>query len=218
VNYGIKTCGSAAGVIPSIERESETAMPRLFTALRLPPEISLRLEDLRGGLSGARWIDPENYHITLNFFGNVDRHTANDLDAALASIDRAEFELTIDRLDVFGNSKPHALFAAISPTPALMELQAEISWIAKRLSIQPDKRKFIPHVTLARLNGTSAFEAAKYLALRGGHTSAPFDVSEFQLLSSKASMGGCPYITERHYPFRSYEGLWDIAAEARHWS
>lgn len=188
-------------------------MPRLFCALRLPSSVSMQLSLLRGGLNGARWIDPENYHLTLNFFGSVDRHRAGDLDAALSSIDRHDLELSIDRLDVFGNAKPHALFAAVTPDNALMELQGEISRIAKRLRIAPDKRKFIPHVTLARLSGTTPADAARYLTVKGGYTCAPFDVREFQLLSSKASVGGGPYVTERRYSLRSWDDVWDMRDE-----
>ncbi len=39
-------------------------MPRLFVALEIPREAALSLSLLRGGLSGARWIDVENYHLT----------------------------------------------------------------------------------------------------------------------------------------------------------
>ena len=47
-------------------------MPRLFTALEIPPDIADRLSSLRGGLSNARWITPENYHVTLRFIGDID--------------------------------------------------------------------------------------------------------------------------------------------------
>ena len=47
-------------------------MPRLFTGLEIPSDVGLSLSMLRGGLPGARWIDPENYHVTLRFIGDVD--------------------------------------------------------------------------------------------------------------------------------------------------
>ena len=39
-------------------------MPRLFTGLEIPAAIGRAL-GLRGGLPGARWVEPENYHITF---------------------------------------------------------------------------------------------------------------------------------------------------------
>jgi 2'-5' RNA ligase len=53
-------------------------MPRLFTGIEVPAQVSLLLSLKRGGLPGARWIDPENYHITLRFIGDVDRAVAGE--------------------------------------------------------------------------------------------------------------------------------------------
>ena len=188
-------------------------MPRLFTALRLPPSIAMQLSLLKGGLNGARWIDTENYHVTLAFFGDVDRHVANDMALALGGIDRYAFELRIDRLDAFGNGKPRALYARIEPVPALMELQAEIERLARRHGVPPDRRKFLPHVTLARLKGTAPHEVAHFIHSRGGYTSPQFAVDGFELLSSKASIGGGPYITEEHYALSDFGEDEDEALE-----
>ena len=54
-------------------------MPRLFTGIEIPPEITLALSQFRGGLPGARWVDPENYHITLRFIGDIDDRMARDV-------------------------------------------------------------------------------------------------------------------------------------------
>lgn len=180
-------------------------MPRLFTAIELPASVSLQLSLLRGGLTGARWIDPENYHITLRFFGDIDRHKAHDLSLALSASGRSAFDLEISRLDVFGNAKPHALIASIKPSQALREIASEHERIAQRLHLRPDSRKFTPHITLARLKGASPRALADYLAARGGYSSLPFTVREFQLLSSKASIGGGPYITEEAYDLEDHE-------------
>jgi 2'-5' RNA ligase len=190
-------------------------MPRLFCALRIPAGLSLDLSQLCGGLSGAKWIDRENYHITLQFFGDVDRHHANDLAVALSGIRRHAFELEIDRLDAFGHSKPHTVYASIKANPTLNELQGEIVAIGRRLGLTQDKRKFAPHVTIARLRGTSPIEAAGYLALKGGFNSRPFPVNAFDLMSSKASIGGGPYITEQRYDLADYdETAWDLKSAA----
>lgn len=175
-------------------------MPRLFCALKIPANLKMQLSLIKGGLNGARWIEPENYHITLRFFGDVNRHIAEDLSIALSGIDRNTFDLEIDRLDVFGNAKPHSLHASIRPIPALLELQGEIERIARRLGLEADRRKFSPHITLARLRGTSQSELAVFIARQGGFFSPPFAVDGFDLLSSKDSIGGGPYITEAGYP------------------
>ncbi|MGB7287202.1 MAG: RNA 2',3'-cyclic phosphodiesterase [Salaquimonas sp.] len=180
-------------------------MPRLFCALKIPSALRLQLSEIKGGLSGARWIEPENYHITLRFFGDINRHIANDLALALSGIDRDAFDLEIDRLDAFGNAKPHSLYAHVMSEQSLLDLQSEIEWIAKRLGLQPDRRKFSPHITLARLRDTTPLEVAGFIAARGGFHSAKFEIGEIQLLSSKDSIGGGPYVTEARYALRTYE-------------
>src|SRR5438105_15846002 len=100
-------------------------MPRLFTALEIPAEIGQSLAMLRGGLPGARWVDPENYHLTLRFIGDVDDRLAHEVASMLGMVRRTTFELRFDRLLSFGGRKPRAVVAAVAPTPALMELQAE---------------------------------------------------------------------------------------------
>jgi 2'-5' RNA ligase len=175
-------------------------VPRLFTALEIPAPIAFSLSLLRGGLPGARWIDPENYHITLRFIGDIDQRTAMEVARALERIDRPAFGLSLDGLDAFGGRKPQAVVACVRAAPALKELQAEQERIVQRIGLDPEKRRFRPHVTLARLRTASEPDVAAYLALRGDFRTAPFPVGRFVLLSSRASKGGGPYLMEEAYP------------------
>jgi 2'-5' RNA ligase len=85
----------------------------------------------------------------------------------------------------------------------LNELNAELEWLGRRLGIKCDKRKFTPHITLARLKGTTPLELAGFIGARGGFYSEPFNLREFELMSSKDSIGGGPYVTEAHYPLKA---------------
>ena len=136
----------------------------------------------------------------------------------LGGIDRHAFTLPVDRLDVIGNDKPRALFAHVEPDPALMDLQGEIERIATRHGVPRDRRKFVPHVTLARLKGTAPHEVARFIHSRGGYHSAEFEVEGFDLLSSKASIGGGPYLTEARYRLESFEGLYDESDLEGEWA
>ncbi|MFJ5488767.1 RNA 2',3'-cyclic phosphodiesterase, partial [Hansschlegelia beijingensis] len=100
-------------------------MPRLFTALEVPDEVGAALSSYRGGLSGARWLDAENYHVTLRFLGDVDEDTAQEAAYLLGQVRRAPFMVTLEGLDAFGGSRPRALIARVTPSPAIVELQAE---------------------------------------------------------------------------------------------
>jgi 2'-5' RNA ligase len=175
-------------------------MPRLFTGLEIPPAIVQSLATLRGGLPGARWIDPENYHLTLRFIGDVDAAVAREVAFMLGRVRRTGFELRFDGLSAFGGRRPRAVIATLATTPALLDLQAEHERLMQRVGLEPDGRKFTPHVTLARLRDSTSQHVAEYLSARGQFRTPPFDVSRFVLFSSRASVGGGPYVVEAEYP------------------
>ena len=78
---------------------------------------------------------------------------------------------------------------------------AMIAIIRTRIGLEPEGRKYTPHVTLARLRDASSFAVADYLAARGYFRIAAFRVSQFVLFSSRASVGGGPYVIEDSYAF-----------------
>jgi len=183
-------------------------MPRLFTGLEIPPPVAQSLAMLRGGLPGARWIDPENYHLTLRFIGDIDDALAREIAGLLGRVRRMRFELRLDGLSSFGGRKPRAVVAAAAPAAPLMELQAEHERLLQRLGLDPEGRKYIPHVTLARLRDSSSLQVAEYLTARAHFRSASFEVSRFVLFSSRSSVGGGPYVVEAAYPFAAAEARW----------
>jgi RNA 2',3'-cyclic 3'-phosphodiesterase len=178
-------------------------MPRLFTALEIPSQVAQSLAMMRGGLWGARWIDPENYHLTLRFIGDIDDALAHEIAGMLGRVRRTAFEMRLDGLTSFGGRKPRAVVAAAAQNAPLMELQAEQERLLQRLGLEPEGRKYTPHVTLARLRDSSSHQVAEYLSARGHYRSASFEVSRFVLFSSRASVGGGPYVVEAEYPLGS---------------
>ncbi len=181
-------------------------MPRLFTALEIPRDAAMSLSLLRGGLPGARWIDLENYHLTLRFIGDVEGHTADEIANALDRVRRPAFELQLSGVGQFGGKKPHAIWAGAQPSADLIALQSEIERICQRLRLPADPRKFTPHVTLARLKNVSPESVAHYLSARGNFSAAPFRVGRFVLMSSKESVGGGPYVVEEVWPLTGKAG------------
>jgi len=185
-------------------------MPRLFTALEIPRDAALSLSLLRGGLPGARWIDVENYHLTLRFIGDVEGHVADEIANALDRVRRPEFMLNLSGVDAFGSKKPHSIYAGVSLSPELNALQGEIERICKRLGMAADPRKFVPHVTLARLRNPRIDDVVHYLSSRGNFSTLPFKVGRFVLMSSRDSVGGGPYIVEEAWPL--------MAVSRQNWS
>ena len=174
-------------------------MPRLFAALEIPDEVGRGLASLRGGIPGARWIDPENYHVTLRFIGDIDDVSAREIAYELARVRRKPFEVVLRGLVPFGGKKPRAIVAQVEPSRPLVELQAELERLTRRIGLEPDGRKFTPHVTLARLRDTSSQAVADYFSAWGFFPTRTFMASRFVLYSSRASTGGGPYIVEDAY-------------------
>jgi 2'-5' RNA ligase len=176
-------------------------MPRLFTGVEIPPDIGQALGMLRGGLPGARWITPDNYHLTLRFIGDVDEVTAQEVALALSRVRRVPFELHMEGLTSFGGRRPRAVVANVAPAQALLDVQAEQERLMQRIGLEPEGRKYTPHVTLARLRDSTSLDVADYLSARGYFRTAAFPVSRFVLFSARDSVGGGPYVVEAGYPF-----------------
>ena len=175
-------------------------MPRLFTGFEIPSTLGFELSLKRGGLNGARWIEPADYHVTLRFIGDVDHAMARDIDGLLTEMQSAPIDITLDGLTSFGGDKPRILAARVRPTSALSDFQADQERLMRRLGLPPETRKYTPHVTLARLRGTSAAELARHMEQSGLFLTRSFVAQRFALFSAKDSVGGGPYVVEATYP------------------
>ena len=125
---------------------------RLFAGLRLSHEAVQRLTDLRLRLAhptdGLRWSAPDQWHITLKFFGDVEARQAEILVTALQGIRQPRLELSVEELGLLGAKG--ILFAAVSPTPELLQLQQRVEQYAAVGEALPESHPFRPHITLAR--------------------------------------------------------------------
>ncbi|KQP76704.1 2'-5' RNA ligase [Methylobacterium sp. Leaf111] len=178
-------------------------MPRLFTGLEVPPDLAQALALKRGALRGSRWIEPSDYHITLRFLGDVEIDLAEALHERLIEArPRSPFPVTLDGMASFGGDRPRAILATVLPTPELLDLQAEQERLARQAGAEPERRKFTPHVTLARLRREAGAEdVAAYLGERGLFTPLTFTAERVTLFSARESKGGGPYVVEAAYPF-----------------
>lgn len=179
-------------------------MLRLFAGLELPEQHRLRLSFLRGPLPGAKWVEPEDLHITLRFAGDIDNRQASEFADFLAGIEVAPFEVRIAELGVFGGREPRVLWAGVDGGEPLTLLQRATERAARSAGLAPESQTFKPHVTLARLRGTSAAETARFLSAHPLRDLPPFRVERFVLFSSKPKVGGGPYVVEDAYPLGGY--------------
>jgi 2'-5' RNA ligase len=102
-------------------------MIRLFVGVELPPSVTDQLHGLRGGVPGARWVEPENIHLTLRFIGNVEDTVFADVDDALGRVNGPAFDLEINGAGEFSRGRrPVMIWAGIAPNPTLLDLQRRI--------------------------------------------------------------------------------------------
>jgi 2'-5' RNA ligase len=175
-------------------------MHRLFVAIRPPEAIRERLLDLMEGVKGARWQDEDQLHLTLRFIGEVDRHQADDIAAALGTIRHPAFAIALSGIGSFDRrGQPVTLWAGVSPHEPLKTLHKKVDQALQRAGIEPDHRAYLPHITLARLN-RAAGPIAPLLEGAGGLASRPFAVDSFRLYESRLSAQGATYTVVERYP------------------
>lgn len=175
-------------------------MPRLFVGLELPEMVRMRLGLVRGPLPGAKWIEPDDLHLTLRFVGDVDNPQADELVGFLDGIEVAPFEIMIREVGAFGGRDPRVVWAGVEAGPELDALQRAVERACRSAGVAPEPRSFKAHITLARLKGASPDVVARFLGSRGSLAIGPITVDRFLLYSSRPRVGGGPYVVENEFP------------------
>ena len=173
---------------------------RLFVALDLPFELRQRLADLSVGLQGARWVPPENFHITLRFIGEMPSHKAEEIDLALAGLRARGFELTMAGVGTLEKGgRVSALWAGVERNPALEHLQGKIETALERAGLPRERRRFAPHVTLARLDNAAEPRLAAWVQAHNLFRCKPVRMEHFTLFSSRLGKEQSVYTAEVEY-------------------
>jgi RNA 2',3'-cyclic 3'-phosphodiesterase len=175
-------------------------MLRLFVGIGFPPELKLRLSLLNSGISGARWVDPGNFHLTLRFIGETDEAVAADIDDALRRLRARRFTLQLAGTGVFGADKPRSLWVGVERSTELVALRDKIEQALVRVGLPPETRKFAPHVTLARLYKPALDKLSGFLAAHARFCADPLPVDGFSLIASFQTKAGSIYEDQADYP------------------
>ena len=174
---------------------------RLFAALSLPAPVLMGLARLCSGLPGARWVAPENMHVTVRFIGEVDGAGADDVHMALRAVRGQPFPLALGGLGSFQSGKRlRQLWAGVEDQPALIRLRDDVENALVRSGLEPERRKYTPHVTLARFNKNPKNKLGPYLEANGAFSAEPFPVTAFVLMRSYLGHGGAHYEVMADYP------------------
>jgi 2'-5' RNA ligase len=177
-------------------------MPRLFTGLEVPQDVAFELNLLQGGVWGARWVEPQDYHITLRFIGDIDERLAREIRMSLDNIESRPFTIRLKGVGAFGGNDPHTIYTGVAESAEIRRLQSTLERHCQMLGLPPEGRKFTPHVTLARLRSPNLANVQEFLARQSLFISPPFEVHQFVLFSSRPSRGGGPYGVVDAYELR----------------
>lgn len=173
---------------------------RLFAAITLPDDINDELELFASGLPGARWSPAERRHLTVRFIGEVDGLVYQDVVSALDGVQVPSFELSLRGVGHFPpRGAPKSLWAGVEESEPLRHLYRRVDRVLIEAGLDPERRKYVPHVTLARLSGTPASRVGAYLAANALYRSRSFAVRGFSLFSSQLFEHGPEYTLEASY-------------------
>ena len=181
---------------------------RLFVALDLPDQVRHSIAELIAKLQpksrAARWIKPENLHITLKFIGHVGNEKLSPIQSALSSI-RADqpVELHFRGMGFFPNEHhPRAFWCGIASSPNLAELAANIDRALVPLGIEAETRPFTPHLTLARFKSDEGIREVVHATNEMKSTDfGAATETNFHLYESLLKSTGAQYNRVASFPF-----------------
>ncbi len=175
-------------------------MHRLFVAIRPPAEVRDLLIDAMDDSPALRWVGDEQLHLTLRFIGEVERPVANDIAAALDRIRSPAFELRVNGVGKFEKRNGGALWAGVEPKEPVAALAAKVERAIQQVGLEPERRAFAAHITLARWNRRNAEAVDAFLTRNADLRSDPFEVNRFILFESKLSRHGPHYQEVAEFP------------------
>jgi 2'-5' RNA ligase len=190
---------------------------RLFVALEIPAAVrdnlaalinDLRAADASSSKNKARWVRPENLHVTLKFIGNVDAGKLDAIRGALAEVcSGSAVELRFRGLGFFPNEKrPRVLWAGIEASSNLAPLVASIDARVEKLGIPRETREYSPHLSLTRFDPPGVSEGLHAAVQESaGREFDAIRAGEFHLFESKTRPTGAEYTRLASFPFAEAE-------------
>ena len=175
-------------------------MHRLFVAIRPPEDVRDALIDAMDDSPELRWVGDDQLHLTLRFIGEVEGPLADDIALALGRVCFDRFALKVEGVGMFEQRNGGALWAAVRPKEPVAALAAKVERACVSAGLEPERRAFHPHVTLARWNRRSAAAASAFMARNRALATPPFAVDRFILYESRLSRHGAHYEEVGAYP------------------
>ncbi len=175
-------------------------MIRLFVAIDIPDSIKKRVEGMGGSIPRAYPVPKEQLHLTLKFIGNIESSKLRDIQEGLEEISFQPFILSLRDVGTFPpRGTPRVLWVGIDPQEELCLLRNKIEKTLFTRSIPKEKRKYSPHITLARLQNSPINRLHQFLAGNSLLQSPEFPVDRFGLYSSQLTPKGAIHTVLRTY-------------------
>ncbi len=175
-------------------------MIRLFVALDLPQETRDELGSFCYGVPGARWLSDDQFHLTLHFIGDVDGALYGDICESLDDVRSENLHIRLSGLGFFSQRKePKVLWVGLERNEALVQLRNRIGAGLKRAGVELERRKFSPHITVARLRNSPKSKLMTFVAAHNLYKSSNVEISEFKLYSSVLTSNGAIHSVEEEF-------------------
>ena len=176
-------------------------MPRLFVAIRLPDTFKSTLSELHSGLSNARWLQEDGLHLTLAFIGETDLAVQHRIEAELGAVTAPALKVELHKIGCFPlRGAPRVLWAGVEPMTELAALAESVRSALCRADLTPERRKFMPHITIARFRKPpTRAKLNGYLAAFSSFRTPAADINSFHLFSSDLQPTGAHYRIEKTF-------------------
>jgi 2'-5' RNA ligase len=181
---------------------------RLFVALEIPEAVRRNLEsvqnDLRATAQDLRWVQSENFHVTIKFIGEISSEILPEIIEKMRSVrPGGVVEADFRGLGYSWNAKRGGVFwATMSASESLTTLASQMNRCLEGLGIPTERRAFLPHLTLARFKRGGVLPAIRSaVAQNAGRHFGSMRADEFRLIESKLGPGGSRYSTLASFPF-----------------
>jgi RNA 2',3'-cyclic 3'-phosphodiesterase len=182
---------------------------RIFCAIDISEDLRARVTDYIEKLcqavpdASASWSRSENIHLTLKFFGDVERDLTENLSRAAARVaeESAPFQISVGNTATFPkHGQPRVLWIGVEdPSYQLINLQQRLENECAREGFPKEERAFRPHLTLARIRRPHGSRTLGEIHRKMGFAAARFVVSELLLIRSELSSEGSKYtLISRH--------------------
>jgi 2'-5' RNA ligase len=174
---------------------------RAFVAVKATPDFTAKVAEVRARLekrlAGIRWVEPENFHLTLKFLGDIAESRIEPIVTALSRVTRAtpRFTMTGRGLGVFPDfRRPRVLWMGLEGE-ALGRLAGEVEKVCEELGFHPEPREFSPHLTIGRWRGLVRGQAGlnQEVARWKDYSFGEWRVTEMTLFQSRLGSGGARY-------------------------